>query len=259
MSSDEAQLKERGRQFDAEKWHLPKRFRLQSELLALPLDELKERDPEMFALWERTKKEQATLAVAAASPFGTMSPQDMERARSVTIAENLRDRLYGLNRLLSASIVSGGNDVDDLQVARIAVRHELAERQAVIGRYDLATENEPDPAYRDEYLAILEAIWRDDEETCDCGEHRGSGQQAEISVPQSYVKMDVFSLKHAKVVSLMKCNKCGFMNAVDTPAEISRMRAHRARAQQLAGHLGPEEAGNLLRQRGHSTNGLMKK
>lgn len=252
------QIAAQGQALDAAKWELPKRYRLQSELLSLPPEELKKRDPEMFALWERTKEEQAKLAAAAALPYGQMSPQDAERARSVTIVKSLRATLADLNRRISAVILSGEErDLGELQAAKIAVRHQLAERWAIVGRYDLAAETEPDKAYRDEYLAILGAVWRDDSETCSCETvHRGSGEHSNISVPTTFVKADIFSLKHAKVVSLMKC-PCGFMNAIETPAHIIKQRAGRARALQMARHLSIDDAAVTLRAAGLTTQAIV--
>lgn len=257
--NNEQQIAAQGRELSEAKWQLPKKFRLQSELLALPPEELKRRDPEMAALWTRTQEEQAKLAEAAVSPFGQQTPQEMERARSVTIAENLRGTLNDLNNRISAAIISGQEgSLDELQKSRIAVKHALAERWAIVGRYDLAFSEEPDPVYRDHYLATLEAIWRDDSVWCQCDDHRGSGLHTDITVSKQYVKEEVWSLKEGRMVFLLACSGCPILNAVAVlPEHLRQQRSHRQRARSLAANLSPEEAARVLSQRGHTTSKLL--
>jgi hypothetical protein len=206
----------------------------------------------------KSDAEQARLATMAALPFGGMSPQEVERARSWTIIESLRGALEELEKLVGEALVSGRDDLQELQTSRTALRHQLAERLAIVGRYDLAAEIEPDPVYQDEYVKILEAVFREDDEWCDCGPLRGSGEYAEIEISQQVVKAEVWSLKHNQMMMLLKCNGCGFLNVASLPNHLKRARSLRVRAQQVAGGMTPEDAAKELQLRGHTTRQLLK-
>lgn len=242
------QIAAKGRELEQAKWDLPKKFQLTPDLLA------------------KSDEEQARLAAAAALPFGSMSPQDAERARSVVIAENLRNTLDELKRQIGIALTTGKGNLEELREAVIAVRHQRAERLAICGRYDLATAEEPDPVYRDHYLAILEAVWREDDETCSCEDVRGSGEHANITVSRQYVVEEIWSLKHGAVVPLVKCNVCGHLNAVPViPKQLQQQRALRAKALQLVGQpdaqgrvMSPEQAERTLTAQGHTAAKLLK-
>lgn len=257
----EQQVAARGRELEQSKWHLPDRYRLDADLLALPPEELQKKNPEMFALWQRTQEEQKRMAEQFASPHARPSSQEIFRARSVQRAEELRNTIARIDQQIG-QVLTGAieGDLSELQSAKLALRHRRAENLAVHGRYDLAFEVEPEAAYRDHYLAILDAIYRDDDEHCGCGDIRGSGEHANLTVPSFNAKEDVWSLKHGRMITLMKCSMpgCGFMNAIDTPAHVKTLRSHRARAHQLAGKLSPEDAFKLLSEKGHTTANLLK-
>lgn len=236
-----------GRELEQAKWVLPARFSLTKEMLA------------------KSDEEQARLAATMALPFGSMSPQDAERARAVVIAENLRNTLDDLQKQIGVAITTGEGNLEELREAVIAVKHQRAQYLATIGRYDLAAQIEPQKEYRDHYLAILEAVWRDDEEVCSCEDVRGSGEHANITVPRHFISEDIWSLRHSAVVSLVKCSVCGDMNAVPTPKHLQQQRALRAKALQLVGQpdaqgrlLSPEQAARALTAQGHTADKLLK-
>jgi hypothetical protein len=233
-------LQAMGRELAEAKWELPERYRLTPEMLA------------------KSDTEQTRLSAAAAMPYGGMSPQEVERARSWTIIGSLRDTLSELERSIGEALVEGRHDLEELQSSRVAVRHQLAERCAIVGRYDLAAEIEPDPVYRDEYLEILKAIWRDDDEWCNCGPLRGSGEHAHIAVSQQVVKAEVWSLRHDQVMMLLKCNCCGFLNVTSMPEHLRRQRELRARARQVVSDMAPMDAAEELKRLGHTTRQLLK-
>lgn len=230
---NETELAARGRQIDEEVWRLPEKYRLTPKMLA------------------ESDAQQAELAKAANLPFGQMSPQDAERARSVVIAENLRTNLEQVRKLIAAAILSGQGDLKELQAIAVAIRHQRAERLAIIGRYDLAAGEEPDVTYRDRYLKILEAVWRDDEEWCDCPDHRGSGAHAGITVSRQHVVEEIWSMKHAAIMPLLRCGGCGTLNVAPLPKHIRDQRLLRVRARQLVEKLNPTEAAVELTKHGH--------
>lgn len=242
------QVAAKGREIEQAKWELPKKFQITKEMLA------------------KSDEEQARLAAAAALPFGSMSPQDAERARSVVIAENLRNTLVDLRNQIGIAITTGEGNLEELREAVVAVRHQRAERLAIIGRYDLAAAEEPDPVFKAHYIEILEAVWRDDDEACSCEDVRGSGEHADITVPRHFIKEEIWSLKHSAVVPLVKCNVCGHLNAVPViPRQLQRQRALRAKALQLVGQpdaqervMSPEQAARTLTAQGHTAAKLLK-
>jgi hypothetical protein len=266
MSSDapsEQQVAAKGRALEAARWELPKPFRLRRELLALPPEQLKEKDPEMYALWERIKADEKRLAASMAMPFEQMPAQDIYRARAVQRSEEHKATIARLDKEIGQAIVVGGESLEALQATKRALRHRLAEQYALMGRYDLAAEAEPDPILCGHYLDILEAVWRDDDgdgSHCGCPPIRGSGEYADLTVPSWNQKEEIFSIKHGRVVTLMQCSnsKCGFMNAIDPPAHILQQRRHRDRAMQMAGKMSPEDAAKTLRAAGHTTTKLLK-
>jgi len=242
------QIAAMGRELEQSKWSLPAKFTLTKEMLA------------------KSDEEQARLAAAAALPFGSMSPQDAERARSVVIAENLRNTLIDLRKQIGFALTTGEGNLGELREAVIAVRHQRAQYLATMGRYDLAITEETDPAYRARYLSILEAVYRDDAETCSCEDVRGSGEHTSVSITPLYVREEVFSIKHGQVVFLIACSSCPYLNAVPViPERLQQQRALRAKALQLVGQpdaqgrvMPPEQAARTLTAQGHTAAKLLR-
>lgn len=254
----EQQVAAQGRELEQAKWRLPARYELNADLLALPPDELQKRNPEMFAIWQRVQADEKRLAEMAASPFGQMSPQDAYRARAAQRAEEMAASIYAIDQQIGKALTAGEGSVEDLQAAKLALRHRRAEYLAALGRFDLAASVEPDPQYRDHYLAILDAVWLADDMRCDCPPTRGSGEFSDITVSNFNPKEEVFSIKEGRIVTLMACTKCGFLNAIDPPAQVKEQRAHRARAAKLVGTMKPEDAAKTLAARGLTSAKLLK-
>ncbi len=254
---NEQQIAAQGRALEQSKWRLPKQYELNAALLALPPDELKKKDPELFALWQKVQADEKQLREAAASG-ATLSSQDAFRARAAQRAEEHRVTIANLNKQIAEVIVNGAEgNLDELQAAKIAIRHRRAEQLALLGRFDLASQEEPDPVYRDRYLAILDAVMRDDGEWCDCSDLHGSGEHSHISVTRQHISEEVYSLKHAKVMPVIRCSGCGGLNVMDAPKHLLQQRAHRVRAKQIAGDLLPVDAAERLRVKGHTTEKLI--
>jgi hypothetical protein len=248
----------KGAEIEAAEWHLPKKFRLQSELLALEPEELKKRDPEMAALWIKIQAQEKQWAAAANSVSGNPSPQDIHRARAVQRAEELRNDIERLKSQIGAALVSGEDvDIAELQGAVLALRFKRAENLALIGRFDLAAQETPDPQYRDHYLSILEAVFNESE-NCTCEPHRGSGEHTNISIPQTFIKEEIWSLRHASMAFLIRCNGCGDARVTtELPAHLAEQRSHRSRAMQIAKGLSIAKAAEELRSQNHTTAQLI--
>lgn len=257
---DDTQVKAKGQELDNREWKLPKRFQLQAELLALPPEELKKRDPEMYRLWQQTQEQQQQWKRQANEPFSQPSVQDIFRAQAVQMAEEMRTVIERLKAELSKTITSGGDeDPRKLQDAIRALRFRRAESLALIGRYDLAASETPDAERRDHYHKIIDALNRPDDEWCKCEPHRGTGPYSELEMSRQYVRSEVFSIVHGQVVFLLACTGCGEWNGVrELPKHIAEARGHRARAHQMASTLTPDDAAKLLASRNHTTKGLLK-
>lgn len=259
----EQELAAKGREIEAAQWHLPEKFALDPALIALSPEEFQKANPEMFALWTKVQAQEKEWAAAANTAHGRPSAPDLHRARAVQRAEELRVDIERTKALIDVALTSGGDtEIAELQAALLALKHRRAEHLATIGRYDLAASEEPDPQYRDHYLAILEAVHRDDPpdsgDICDCPPHRGSGEHAGLDVSQIFVKEEVFSLRHGKVAFLLKCGDCGLMNVVpDLPRHLAEARGHRARAHQLAGRLSISDAAKALSSQNLTTAKLL--
>lgn len=214
-----------------EKYELPARFRLDT--------------PEKVAAADEYQKE---LAAKVASPFASASAADMERARAARIATHLASELRRLdNEILKATMVNGC-DAPALQPileGRDSIAARLAEAYVAIGRYDLALDVDSREEHKAEHLKILQAIDRDDAHWCDCPPGR------------DFIKADIVTPDGRHRV--LRACQCGSLNAVPIPSHLAEQRAHRRTARQLAGHLSPREAADLLRARGHTHASLIKK
>ncbi len=258
MSNPEIAAK--GRELEQAEWKLPEGRRLDPELIALPDAEFRKKDPAMHKLWHRTLDQQAELVRKVNSPGAALAPQDIHRAHASQMAEELSVVIERVKKERDAAVVgTGPGDPAELQGALLALQQRRAESLATIGRYDLAAQVDPRPEYQKHYLAILDALYRDDSERCEHTEIRGSGEQSKVTVPSFNPVEDCWSIAHGRMVTLMKCSVpgCGFMNAIDPPEHVKRMRAYRARAHQLAGHLSPAAADAQLRKAGHTTSQLL--
>lgn len=238
---DEAKIAATGREIEEATWTLPANLRLTDLNLAA------------------VKAQERIWATTAASPYANTSSVEFERARSVRIAEELRATLADISRRIGLAITTGEGNLDSLRADQLELKHQLAERYAVFGRYDLAAEVEPQTAYRDQYIAILEAVWRDDDVWCECEPHRAQGTSS-AQFTNKVAVQDVWSIKHGVVMTLLRCNAkgCGFLNVGHLPSDLAAQRAHRATAQQVAGNLSPDEAAKELRARQHTAQRLLK-
>lgn len=226
-------------EIENERWELPGPLRLTPERL------------------EEVEAEQRKLAARAQSPFANLSPAEHERATAARVASEHKANL----ELLDFLILKGEGlkrpsrkERGGLRVAkdaRPAVAAQLAAAYAVVGRYDLAAEVEPDEGQRAEYLKIWGAVWRKDEAWCDCPPPLAGGTH-------SFVRQNIFSAKHQREMPLLRCAVCGCMNVAPLPAALAEQRRHRAAAQALVGGMKPDEAKRVLTAHKHTAEALLK-
>lgn len=231
---------------EQEKWQLPEPLRL--------TDDKREVIAERLAAAEAA---QARLVARAQSPFARLSPAEFERATAARVVEEYRATL----EVLDALILKGERlkrptrkERGGLRVAleaRPAIAAQLAEAYATTGRYDLAAEVTPDRDQKALYLRIWRAIWRDDAHWCACPPPLAGGTH-------TFVRQDIFSVRHDREMPLLKCSSCPCLNVTPLPAALVEQRALRATARQLAGDLKPDDAKAVLLERGHTSERILK-
>jgi hypothetical protein len=224
-----------------DKWELPAALRVTEEML--PAIEAAQRE----------------LAARINSPFARLSPQEQERAQAARLVTELTEQLKHVEHRLGRVFTrAGAENFDELRATQGALWKRLAEAHASTGRFDEAARYETDRTLKAEYLRTWRAVWRDDAHACSCPPHRGSGRNANLEVPTVYVKRDVWSVRHGRVVPLVACSKCRCLNVQPLPPALAEQRAARARAHELAAGLSPAEAAARLRAAGHTTETLSK-
>lgn len=213
------------------KWELPPKLRIDN--------------PEVL---KQAEEMRAELAQRTQTPFASLSPQEHALANAATIVKDLKRAFIHVNNQITALLTTGADRVgklEELKAARLAISGRMAEAYATLGRFDLAAEHAPVPAVRDEYQTVLEAINRDDGEWCACAPEK------------SFVKQEFYSLKHGRMMPMMKCLGCGGLNVQPLPPAIAEQRAKRARARVLVAGKTPEEAKAILIAANH-TEKLLK-
>lgn len=211
-----------------QQWHLPANLDVtKSEKAALLSAELRKQ-----------------LAPRAVSPFARQSPQEFERTRARDRISHIYDDLRRVEAELKTS--RGRNAVRELNEARIALAHRLAENLATIGGYTLAAQVEPDPEQKKEYADIVSALVLDDGYRCRCAPGK------------VYVKRYIWSDKHKREMPLLACTGCGLLNVSSLPADLLKQREARQTARALVGQRPPDEARKILIQSKHTTKDLIK-
>jgi hypothetical protein len=225
---------------EQEKWELPERHQLNT--------------PERIAANEAAQRE---LAAKVNSPFANVSPAEHERARAFRLIPEHQGTLAALQTIaarLSKLRRPSRAALKQLEAARSAIpaiKTQLAEAYALTGAYDLAVAVEPDELKRAEYLAVWNAVWRADEEWCDC-------PVTTAGHSQQYVKQEVWSVRDNAFRPLLACVGCGCLNVAHLPKHIAEARAHRATARAITQGLKPDEAKRVLLAHGHTTQKLLR-
>lgn len=214
---------------DDGKWNLPERLRIS--------------DPEVLAQSEQMRAE---LSKRVQSPFAHLSSQEYERHNAGIMATHLELERQHLGEQIN-DVFSGKmpGDLHEFTAAHGAISARLAEAYATLGRYDLAAETTPDEAQRKEYVEVLEAINRPDDEWCECAPGR------------DHIKRDII-LPNGERRVLRACSACRGMNVVPIPRHLSQLRGHRQQARQATNGMSMADAASHLRSKGHTTKLLTK-
>lgn len=152
---------------------------------------------------------------------GTEAQQQAERERqALALAAHSRaklsesERLIGRGALLEATAranleQSAGVDKE----ARILAQNQLADALAMQGRYSEAAETHNDKHRRKHFRDIGKALEMDDNEKCKCPDTKAKIDGAELSITPRFEQARIFSPVHNDLVSLVRCRKCGHLNA----------------------------------------------
>src|ERR1043165_793118 len=186
------------------------------------------------AMMEQIAEQQAAWKKRVQSPHASLTPQEMMRARALTLVDELIDAL---------AVVTDPH-------ARRVLHERLAEASATQGRFDLAAESAPTEVLYREYQSIWEAELRDDDQWC---EHPMVGRIAPV-----FVKQEVWSIRHGAVTPLLKCNACGFTNVRPLTPQLAEQRRLRQVARNLVDGKSPQEARTILLSQGHTADSLSR-
>jgi hypothetical protein len=94
---------------------------------------------------------------------------------------------------------------------------QLAEALADQGEFQKAAEiavEYGDTDTLDHYQNLAAAVEADDDEVCECPEDSLRG----TDIPNRFVAGEVYSKKHGKIVPVVACGKCGYVNVREAPA-----------------------------------------
>lgn len=140
----------------------------------------------------------------------TIHEQSARQAASHPINANNRDYANAQAYILQTASIS---PLTHLQ------REYLAEAYATTGDYEKAVKTTRDKLKRAEWKAVHKAIWKSDDETCDCDDTKTvimvKGKVTPVTHSRMFTVGQVFSHKLNKMVRLVRCNKCGGDSTVD--------------------------------------------
>lgn len=136
----------------------------------------------------------------------------------------INSNLATLESLTRQIIHSKGTDRDLLAAKTDQIRNDTAEWMSSIGRFDDALKLAVVGEQKELLNSYLKAEALDDDQWC---EHPifeyVDGQPSQIA----YREFNFFSESHARQISMMRCNTCGFRNAKDLDVELRKLSEHR--------------------------------
>jgi hypothetical protein len=205
----------------ARRANIPKHLRLTPEILA-----------------ESTDNQQA-WAEAANSPFAGLSPAMADYARSGRLIEEWSQ---SRNQVMGKMIMASKEESEALNNAYNNSSRNLAEAYAMAGLFAEAAGVHPDEATRAEYLAIAEAVARDDDDSCtEKCQPIYDLNPTTLGHHESEVR-HVWSVKHKSIMTLFRCNVCGGLNVKPAPAAVTAAKQRRAQALEITKGMSPAQA-----------------
>jgi hypothetical protein len=104
----------------------------------------------------------------------------------------------------------------ELKTSRLlTAQKRLAELLAESGDLEMAGHVSPDSKQTAWFDALLDAIEKDNAESCDCTDARifDASKNQELTAPVRTVIATIPSLKHGRLMTVERCSNCGFLNA----------------------------------------------
>lgn len=186
------------------------------------------------------KKEAPKPNVTNLPAFLEMTPAQI--ARSQQIQEETRQALFGrVQANQEEAHLIRGIHLEEAARATLEVLHQekrrkgraeavslqlarLADAYASQGRFEEAAAVHPVKSRANEYTAIKAAIDRPDSGICKCAplEVKDPASDKILSIPTLNKVMDVYSTKHKRLVPLIRCEECGYLNARPLPEVLAR-------------------------------------
>lgn len=175
---------------------------------------------------EEAAAAQMELALRVNSPFANKTSADIQRFNAgILIGET--------EKLLEAI------PLEDLHTT---AREQYAEALAEVGNFQKAAEITKDDQRSAHYNEIWKAVWLDDDEQCECP-HQVFANEKRNNL---FAEAEVWSPKHNREMSVVKCTSCGHRNVRPLPDSIRKERELRKQNVQLVSGRSHEEAKQIL-------------
>lgn len=157
-------------------------------------------------------------------------PQIMLRARAILQAEEVKKLMLGFFADRRKAKKSGNAEkVLELEAQIARLGDKLAKLLFDAGEFQLALKATRGKALRQKIREYIAAAEIDDEQHC--GHQKWISFNGELH-PNYFRERDIFSHKHNAVVSVVRCNECGFRNIRPLPEDLAEMSRIRAEARQ---------------------------
>lgn len=163
---------------------------------------------------------QRGLRAKFAARFSLKNPLEIEMSRAALLLKANAEIINALHIQLKNA--KTGRRAIRLMLKRYYA--ENAEAWASLGAFDKAADIEPDKRRKKEYRSKHKALIIDDSEWCIHPKYRmEEGQRLQNYFRES----DVYSEKHGRIVSVLKCNECGFRNIAPLPPDLQKLSEDR--------------------------------
>jgi hypothetical protein len=153
-------------------------------------------------------------------------PALINRARSILKAEEIKHLMLGLFAERRAAMKAGKPELVEQTEAQLnRLTEKLAGHLFDAGEFELALKATRSKKMRAVVREHLKAAEIDDDEWS-CGHKKWFSYDGQRH-PNYFRERDLWSPRHGRVVSVIRCNECGFRNIRPLPedlAEMSRLR-----------------------------------
>jgi hypothetical protein len=142
--------------------------------------------------------------------------------------QSLRDKAKATNFFNTATATENS----EYYAVMSKLHQNIGESLLQLGEFEKAAEYFADDDRKAHALALHEAMNIDDDENCDCPDDRieiDTGGR-EHKFDNRFREQTIFSKKHGRPMSVIRCNLCGFRNIQEIPDSIKAGQEIRAAA-----------------------------